>query len=146
MYNYHCTIRVKSRNPGSYCKAVEVNNCWPCTCLFRSLTSKRLVRRGDGVNVLSCFRHISCGTDDPRLESGQGKIFLLSKKSIPTLGPTLPPIQWIPGSSLGVKRPGREVDHSRPCSTDNKNEWICTSAPSPYALVTSGTTLPPYIQ
>jgi hypothetical protein len=29
------------------------------------------------------------------------------------LGPTQPPIQWIPGAlSLGVKRPGREADHS----------------------------------
>jgi hypothetical protein len=28
------------------------------------------------------------------------------------LEPTQPPIQWVPGTlSLGVKRPGREVDH-----------------------------------
>jgi hypothetical protein len=28
------------------------------------------------------------------------------------VGPTQPPIQWIPGAlSLGVKRPGREADH-----------------------------------
>jgi hypothetical protein len=31
------------------------------------------------------------------------------------LGPTQPPIQWVPGAlSLGVKRPGREADHSPP--------------------------------
>jgi hypothetical protein len=29
--------------------------------------------------------------------------------------------------SLGVKRPGREADHSPPCSTDVKNEWSYTS-------------------
>jgi hypothetical protein len=29
------------------------------------------------------------------------------------LGPTQPPLQWVPGAlSLGVKRPGRETDHS----------------------------------
>jgi hypothetical protein len=29
------------------------------------------------------------------------------------LGPTQPPIQWVPGAySLGVKRPGREAEHS----------------------------------
>ena len=27
------------------------------------------------------------------------------------LGPTQPPIQWVPGLSPGVKRPGRGVDH-----------------------------------
>jgi hypothetical protein len=33
------------------------------------------------------------------------------------MGPTQPPIQWVPGAiSLGVKRPGREADHSPPSS------------------------------
>jgi hypothetical protein len=37
------------------------------------------------------------------------------------LGPTQPPIQWIPGAlSLGVKRPEREVDHSLPSSGEVK--------------------------
>jgi hypothetical protein len=40
------------------------------------------------------------------------------------LGPTQPPIQWIPGAlSLGVKRPGREADHSPPSSAEGKNVW-----------------------
>jgi hypothetical protein len=39
--------------------------------------------------------------------------FSLSTASEPTLGPTQPPIQWVPGpSSLGKKRQGREADHS----------------------------------
>jgi hypothetical protein len=38
-----------------------------------------------------------------------------------TLGPTQPPIQWVPGTlSLGVKRPGRETDHSHPSSAEVK--------------------------
>jgi hypothetical protein len=33
------------------------------------------------------------------------------------LGPTQPPIQWVPGAlSLGVNRPGREAHHSHPPS------------------------------
>jgi hypothetical protein len=37
------------------------------------------------------------------------------------LGPTQPPIQWVPGAlSLVVKRPGREADHSPPSSAEVK--------------------------
>jgi hypothetical protein len=37
--------------------------------------------------------------------------------SRPALGPTQPPIQWVPGFlSPGVKRTGREADHSLPTS------------------------------
>jgi hypothetical protein len=44
------------------------------------------------------------------------------------LGPTQPPIQWAPGAlSLGVKRPGREADHSPPSSAEAKNAWSYTS-------------------
>jgi hypothetical protein len=39
--------------------------------------------------------------------------------SRPVLWPTQPPIQWIPETlSPGVKRPGREADHSPPSSAD----------------------------
>jgi hypothetical protein len=37
------------------------------------------------------------------------------------LGPTQPPIQWVPGVlSLVVKRPGREADNSPPYSAEVK--------------------------
>jgi hypothetical protein len=40
-------------------------------------------------------------------------IFLFTTASRTTLGPAQPPIQWVAGAlSLGVKRPGREADHS----------------------------------
>jgi hypothetical protein len=47
------------------------------------------------------------------------------------LGPTQPPIQWVPGALyLGVKRPVREADHSPPSSAEVK-EWVELYLPSP---------------
>jgi hypothetical protein len=57
-------------------------------------------------------------------------IFLLTAVSRTALGPTQPPIQWVPGTlSLGVKRPRREADYSPPCSVDVENAWSYTSTP-----------------
>jgi hypothetical protein len=43
---------------------------------------------------------------------GGGRIFLFSIVSRPTLRPTLPHIEWVPGAiSAGVKRPESETDH-----------------------------------
>jgi hypothetical protein len=50
------------------------------------------------------------------------KTFLFSTASRPALGPTQPPIQWVPGVlSPGVKRQGREADHSPQTSAEVKN-------------------------
>ena len=38
----------------------------------------------------------------------------------PSLGPTQPPIRWVPGLSRGVKWPGRDVDHPPPSSAEVK--------------------------
>ena len=54
--------------------------------------------------------------------------------SRPPLGPTQPPIQWVPGLFKGVKRPGRGVDHPSPSGAEVKERvelYLCSmSGPS----------------
>jgi hypothetical protein len=76
---------------------------------------------------------LGCGLNDRgsrvRFPAGLG-IFLFTTASRTALGFTQPPIQWVPGVlSLGVKRPGREADHSHPSSAEVKNAWSYTSTP-----------------
>jgi hypothetical protein len=57
----------------------------------------------------------------PGFNSWPCKIFLFSTASRPTLGPKQPPIHCVPGAlSPGVKRQGRDVDHSHPSSAEIK--------------------------
>jgi hypothetical protein len=57
-------------------------------------------------------------------------IFLFTTASRTALEPTQTPIQWVPGAlTLGVKRPGREADHSPASSAEVKNAWSNISAP-----------------
>jgi hypothetical protein len=58
---------------------------------------------------------------------GRVKNFLFSTSSRPALRSTQPPLRRVPGALFpGVKRPGREVDHSPPTSAQVKM-WIYTS-------------------
>jgi hypothetical protein len=51
-------------------------------------------------------------------------IFIFTTAFRTALGPTQPPIQWVPDAlSVGLKRPGREADHSPP-STAEVKEWV----------------------
>jgi hypothetical protein len=45
------------------------------------------------------------------------------------MGPTQPPVQWVPSYFPEVKRPGREVKHSPLSSANVKTEWSYTSTP-----------------
>jgi len=62
----------------------------------------------------SYWRHVTIdnaigyGLDGPGIESRWGERDF-PHPSRPALGPTQPPIQWLPGLSRGVKQPGRGV-------------------------------------
>jgi hypothetical protein len=56
------------------------------------------------------------GLDGPGIESRWGRDF--SHTARLALGPTQPPVQWVPG----VKRPGRGGDHPPPPSAEVENE------------------------
>jgi hypothetical protein len=63
------------------------------------------------------------GLDDRGFESRQGLgIFLFTTASRPARVPTQHLIKLVPGAfSLGIKRPGREADHSPQSSAEVKN-------------------------
>jgi hypothetical protein len=52
------------------------------------------------------------------IESRWGRNFPLPSR--PTLGPTQPPTQWVPGNFRWVKRPGCGVKHPPPSSAEVK--------------------------
>jgi hypothetical protein len=53
-----------------------------------------------------------------------------STSSRPALGSTQSPIKCAPGAlSPGIKRQGREADHSTPASSEVKKMWIYTTSP-----------------
>jgi hypothetical protein len=63
-------------------------------------------------------------------DSRRGLGIFLITASRPALGPTQPPIQWVPGTiSPGVVRLGREAHHSSSPNAEVKNAWHYTSNP-----------------
>jgi hypothetical protein len=69
--------------------------------------------------------------DGPDSIPGRGKTFLFSTASRSALGPTQPPIQWVPGAlSLGVKQLGHDADHTPPSSAKVKNGEAILHSPT----------------
>ena len=60
------------------------------------------------------------GLDGPGIESRWRRDF--PHLSRPALGPTQPPVQWVPGLSRGKERPGRDADPSPPSSAVDMKE------------------------
>jgi hypothetical protein len=96
--------------------------------LNKNTDAHQMLRHGCKDISLGCntlFRDIPVGIvtsyelDDPGSIPGMAGIF--STTSRPPLGPTQPRTQWIPQAiSPGVKRLGREADHSPPPSGEIK--------------------------
>jgi hypothetical protein len=68
-------------------------------------------------------------TGDKFLERAVREFFFTTMSKL-ALGPTQPLTQW----TLGVKRPGHEIDHSSTSSAEVKNVWSYTAI-SPYVCM-----------
>jgi hypothetical protein len=102
-----------------YTFSLYISNAW----LRTAATAQSVQATGWTIRVLG-------------FDSRQGLgIFLFTTASRTALGPTQPPIQWVQRAlSLAVKRPGREADHSPPCSAEVK-EWVELYLHLQYAFV-----------
>ena len=78
---------------------------------------------GSSVSIVTGYR-----LDGPGIESRWGEIF---RPSRPALGPTQPPVQWVPGLSRGKVRPGRDANPS-PTSSAVGHERVEVYVYSPY--------------
>ena len=63
---------------------------------------------GSSVGIATDYRLDGPGSNPVRDE--------LFRPSRPALGPTQPPVKWVPCLSRGKVRPGRAADHSPPSS------------------------------
>jgi hypothetical protein len=79
-----------------------------------------------GEPVAQLMQWLAYGMEDQRIGvrfSVLADISLLSTEPGLSLGPTQPPIQWVPGAlSSGAKRPESDTDDSLPCSADEKTD------------------------
>jgi hypothetical protein len=97
-------------------------------CSTPSLETFRNNLRSDTYFLQSCDSSAGRSGFDSRQGLG---IFLFAVMARLALEPTQSPIQWVPGAVyVGVKRPGREADHTLPSSAEVKNAWSYTSTPS----------------
>ena len=71
-------VQPKTKNPTLFSIYILQSNSGPCS----------------SVGIANGY-----GLDDPEIESRWGRDFL--HLSIPALGPTQPPVQWVPGVSRG---------------------------------------------
>jgi hypothetical protein len=85
--------------------------------------------------VAQSVQWLGYGLDDRVWFQARAGILFFATAFRPALGPTQPPIQWVPGAlSLGVKRPRREADHSSTSIAEVKNARTYTSTP-PYVFM-----------
>jgi hypothetical protein len=114
------TVDLGSRNIAIQSRAQELTQIYSCYAVNVQLDTvqAKYRSRGSSGSIVSTTERSGF---DPR--QGQ-RIFPLSSVSRPALGPTQPPVQWVPGVlSPGVKaRPMRDADHSPPSNDEVENE------------------------
>jgi len=78
--------------------------------IFRDTTCFVLncCRQGSSVGIVTGY-----GLGGPGSNPGGEEIFRPFRQA---LGPTQPPVKWVPGLCGGKVRPGRAADHSQPSS------------------------------
>ena len=82
------------------------------------------------IYIYSCGPCIAVGIATDYGLEGRGSILggdEIFRSSRLALGPTKPPVKWVPGLSRGKVRPGRAADHSPPSSAAVMEEYSYTS-------------------
>jgi hypothetical protein len=95
--------------------------------------------KGTACNIVRILMVMKClvfaAYDNVQLWAGQSGDRFPVGRNFPQpsrlgLGPTQAPIQWVPGLSLGVKRPGSGVDNPLHLAPRLRNEKSYTSTPT----------------
>jgi len=105
---------------------IQFQQCWIFVSVAKELGNKW------GAGVPHSVQRPGYGLDDRGSIPGRVNdgIFSIATTSRPDVLPNQPPIQRILGAlTQGVKRPGREADHSFPSSSKVKNMWSYNSTP-----------------
>jgi hypothetical protein len=91
----------------------------PCRLYATAYSTYSQLSIISGAGTAQCYSTgLRAGWSGVRVAAEAGHSFSFTR---PALGPTQPPNQWVPEAfSLGVKRPGREADHSAPSRAEVK--------------------------
>ena len=87
------------------CQSFAVREEYPLPCTWCMI---QWCGPGSSVGIATDY-----GLDGPGSNPAGDEIF---RPSIPALGPTQPPVKWVPGLCGGKVRPWRAADHSPPSS------------------------------
>jgi hypothetical protein len=93
---------------------------YACVCGFAWVMYVR-------VYVCTCIKQDYCPLDSQRAGRCGDRILFgrgFQQWSRPVLGPTQPPVQWVPSLFPGIKRPGHGVDHPSRFSAEVKQRAV----------------------